>query len=197
MDELGAAFAAIDVANAADPTLFEGEPLALVQGRLADEWVLQLHPKASAPLRLAARAHHLRRWAVPRSSYPEGRPGYLRWRRDQKTRHGEELEELLGGAGVVKSTIDRACQIVVKTGLGSDPEVQHFEDAVCLTFLGTQLVPLTERLERQHMIGVIRKTLAKMSDDGKALALTMTFPENVTQLLVAAPALPPPHLACP
>ena len=191
MDIRAAALAAIDAANAADPTLLEGEPLALVQGRLADGWVLQLDPAPSDSLRLAARAHHLRRWVVPRTSYPEGRPGYLRWRRDQKTRHGEELKELLGEVGVVKSIIDRACQIVVKTGLGSDPEVQHFEDAVCLTFLGTQLVPLTERLERQHMIGVIGKTLAKMSGDGKALALTMTFPENVTELLVAALAAGP------
>jgi len=32
----------------------------------------------------------------------------------------------------------RAAEIVTKTGLGSDPEVQVFEDAVALTFLETQ-----------------------------------------------------------
>jgi hypothetical protein len=183
MDVLAAAFAAIDATNAEDPTLFDGEPLAQVQGRLADGWVLQLDPGASDALRLAARAHHLRRWVVPRASYPEGRPGYLRWRRDQKTRHADELAELLGGVGVAATTIDRACQIVAKTGLGRDAEVQCFEDAVCLTFLDTQLIPLAERLERQHMIDVIAKTLAKMSDDGTALALTMTFSSEVTELI--------------
>jgi hypothetical protein len=191
MDVLAASFAAIDAANAADPTLFDGEPLALVQGRLADRWVCRLDPAASDALRLAARAHHLRRWVVPRTTYPKGRPGYLRWRRDQKARHASELAELLGGVGVASSTVDRACQIVVKTGLGSDAEVQRFEDAVCLTFLETQLTSLAGRLERQHMIAVIGKTLAKMSADGKALALTMIFPDDVTELVVAALASDP------
>jgi len=186
MDELAAAFEAIDAANAADPTLFDGEPLAQVQGRLADGWGLQLVPTASDALRLAARAHHLRRWVVPRSSYPDGRPGYLRWRRDQKTRHAEELAELLGAVGVGAETIDRARLIVTKTGLASDPEVQRFEDAVCLTFLDTQLGSLAERLERVHMITVIQKTLAKMSADGIALALAMRIPDHLAELVGAA-----------
>ena len=45
-------------------------------------------------LLLAARAHHLRRWELPRDSYPVGRAGYLRWRRDQKAapRHGRRRD---------------------------------------------------------------------------------------------------------
>ena len=95
------AVSAIDSANAEDPTFVEvrGEsaPLALVHGRLAAEWIERLVPDASEALRLAARAHHLRRWAVPRSSYPEGRAAYLRWRRDQKDRHAAEVAEALQG----------------------------------------------------------------------------------------------------
>ena len=49
-------------------------------------------PAATEAQVLAARAHHLRRWVVPRTSYPEGRAGYLRWRTDQKRRQG-----LVGG----------------------------------------------------------------------------------------------------
>ncbi len=114
MDVLAAAFTAIDEANATDPTTHDGKPLAQVQGQLADGWVLTLDSGASDALRLAARAHHLRRWVVPRSTYPEGRPGYLRWRRDQKTRHAEELGELLGAVGVDPTTIGRAREIVAK-----------------------------------------------------------------------------------
>ena len=112
-------------------------PLALAQGRLAEAWVTRLDPDASDALRLAARAHHLRRWALPRSDHPEGRAGYLRWRKAQRDRHARDLAAILNDAGVDESVSARAAQVVAKQGLGSDPEVQTFEDAVSLTFLET------------------------------------------------------------
>ena len=181
---------AIDTANAADPNEHDGEPLALLQGRLAEGWVLHLDPDASAGLRLAARAHHLRRWVVPRDSYPEGRAGYLRWRRDQKRRHAAELRELLTQSGVDSVVVERAAAIVAKVGLGSDPEVQVFEDAVCLTFLETQLGETADRLHADHMTTVIAKTLAKMSEPGKAAALTIDLDERGRDLLARALARP-------
>jgi len=178
--------AAIDAANAADPNEHDGEPLALLQGRLAEGWVVRLDPDASAALRLAARAHHLRRWVVPRASYPDGRAGYLRWRRDQKQRHAAELRELLVGASVDPAVVERAAAIVAKVGLGSDPEVQVFEDAVCLTFLETQLGDTADRLDVDHMTRVIAKTLTKMSEPGKAAALTIDLDQRGRDLLARA-----------
>jgi hypothetical protein len=178
--------AAIDAANAEDPHRGHGEPLAMLQGRLAEEWVVRLQPEASTALRLAARAHHLRRWVVPRSTYPEGRAGYLRWRRDQKQRHADELRDILGRACLETPVVDRATAIVAKVGLGSDPEVQVFEDAVCLTFLETQLGDTADRLDRDLMVGVIAKTLAKMSDAGKAAATTIDLDARGVDLLTRA-----------
>ena len=63
----------------------------------ADLQTERLLEAPSDALRIAARAHHLRRWEVPRSSYPEGRAGYLRWRRDQKARHAREVADVLAG----------------------------------------------------------------------------------------------------
>ena len=51
--------------------------------------------EASDALRIAAHAHHLRDFARARASYPEGRAGYLVWRRDQKRAHAAALAELL------------------------------------------------------------------------------------------------------
>jgi hypothetical protein len=177
---------AIDAANAADPNEYEGEPLSLLQGRLAESWVVRLDPDASAALRLAARAHHLRRWVVPRASYPDGRAGYLRWRRDQKQRHAAELRELLEGADIDPAVVERAAAIVAKVGLGSDPDVQIFEDAVCLTFLETQLDETADRLDVDHMTSVIVKTLKKMSEPGKAAALTIDLRQRGRDLLARA-----------
>lgn len=188
MDPLDAAIDAIDRANTDDPHRFEGEPLALVEGRLAHGWIQRLDDDPSAALQLAARAHHLRRWVVPRSDYPDGRSGYLRWRRDQKKRHADELAAILDDAGVDATTVARAAVIVAKTGLGTDPEVQRFEDAVCLTFLHTQLASTADRIGDDRMVPVIAKTLAKMSDHGRSLAASLEFDAHIASLVARAVA---------
>jgi hypothetical protein len=163
--------AAIDAANTADPRSHDGEPLALAQGRRAEEWVVRLDPEASDALRLAARAHHLRRWALPRSDYPEGRAGYLRWRRAQRERHARDLAAILGEARVDGSVAARAAQIVAKRGLGSDAEVQTFEDAVSLTFLETELRSVLDRLDDDAKAAdIVAKTMARMSAAGREQA---------------------------
>ena len=192
VEAIDRARSAIDAANAADPNEHDGEPLALLQGRLAEGWAARLDPDASEALRLAARAHHLRRWVVPRDSYPDGRAGYLRWRRDQKQRHAEELRELLEQVGLDPVIVARAAAIVAKVGLGSDPEVQVFEDAVCLTFLETQLGETADRLDADRMTTVIAKTLTKMSEPGKAAALTIDLDERGRDLLARAVDQHPP-----
>jgi hypothetical protein len=192
VEAIDRAMSAIDVANADDPHRHDGQPLALAQGRLADGWVVRLDPQASPALRLAARAHHLRRWVVPRASYPEGRAGYLRWRRDQKQRHAVELREILERSEIDPTIVERAAEIVAKIGLGSDPEVQVFEDAVCLTFLETQLGETAERLDAALMTDVIVKTLAKMSPEGKAAASMIDLDDRGRELLAGAVDQHPP-----
>lgn len=186
MTALAVAIEAIDAANADDPNSWGGQPLALAQGRLAHTWVVRLDPAASDALQLAARAHHLRRWVVPRSSYPEGRPGYLRWRRDQKQRHSAELGDLLSGAGLAADVVERASTIVAKVGLGTDPEVQVFEDAVCLTFVETQFDETADRLDRDRMVEVVAKTLSKMSEAGRAAALTLDLDARAATIVTDA-----------
>jgi hypothetical protein len=183
---LTAAIEAIDATNADDPNTWEGQPRALAQGRLAHAWVVRLDPAASDALQLAARAHHLRRWVVPRSTYPDGRPGYLRWRRDQKQRHAIELGEILVASGVEPGVAERATTIVAKVGLGSDDEVQVFEDAVCLTFVETQFDATADRLERELMVEVVAKTLRKMSHAGRAAALTLELDPRATAIVTEA-----------
>jgi len=161
------AIAAIDAANADDPNTIvvrgEGRPKELAHAELVSEWVVSLQPDASEALRLAARAHHLRRWTVPRTSYPAGRAGYLRWRRDLHEQHAREVGEILQGVGYDDATIARVQDLVRKRGLGKDPEVQTLEDALCLVFLETQFHDLAARLDRDKLDGVVDKTLKKMS----------------------------------
>ena len=172
---LRAALAAIDDANRADPTIVTVRdrtgPKEIIHADLVTEWVLRLRPDADDALLLAARGHHFRRWTAPRASYPEGRAGYLRWRKDLHGQHARELGVVLGDAGYDDATIARVQAIVRKDGLaraGAHDDVQVLEDALCLVFLETQLVDIAARLDPAKLPGVITKTAHKMSAAGLA-----------------------------
>ena len=166
------AIAAIDAANADDPNTIvvrgESRPKELAHAEMVSDWVVALRPDASEALRLAARAHHLRRWSVPRASYPTGRAGYLRWRRQLHEQHAREVGELLASVGYDNAAIGRVQDLVRKRGLGKDAEVQTLEDALCLVFLETQFHDLAARLDAETLDGVVDKTLKKMSPDAIA-----------------------------
>ncbi len=168
-DRLRRALAAIDARNADDPQRIQvrGElrPKELAHAELASQWVTRLRPDAGEALRLAARAHHLRRWAIPRADYPEGRAGYHRWRKALQALHAEEAGRVLAACGYGEAEIARVQALVTKRGLGRDPEVQVLEDALCLVFLETQFADLAERLEPEKLLDVTRKTLRKMSPE--------------------------------
>ena len=188
--DLAAAAAAIDAANAADPTTVEvdgrPQPLAQVHGTLAVAWLLRLDPGATPAQQLAARAHHLRRWESPRADYPDGRSGYLRWRLDAKKRHAEEVATSLAAHGFGADDIARVQQLIRKEGLGTDPAAQAHEDAACLAFLDTQLDPVALQLGDDKAIEVLRKTARKMSAAGLAAAADARLSERGRALLHTA-----------
>jgi hypothetical protein len=189
-DRLERALAAIDEANAGDPVtlVVDGEerPKELAHAQLMTQCVRRLDPAASEAQILAARAHHLRRWTVPRSSYPEGRAGYLRWRAQLKRRHAEEVGGILRGVGYDEATIERVQQIVRKEGLGRDHAVQVHEDALCLVFLQTQLEDVAAQLGEGRTVEVLRKTARKMSPAGLEAARGLDLAPAARRLLARA-----------
>lgn len=174
------ALAAIDAANADDPETIvidgQARPKEQAHAELMTAWVRRLDPDATEAQLLAARAHHLRRWSIPRSSYPDGRAGYLRWRTALKKQHAADVGDLLAREGYDDETIERVQQIVRKDGLGTDPMVQTHEDALCLVFLATQLLDLAAAQGDDKTVDIIRKTVAKMSEQGIAAARALDLP---------------------
>jgi hypothetical protein len=164
----------------------EERPKEQAHAELVTEWVERLRPDASDALLLAARAHHVRRWESPRDSYPEGRAGYLRWRKALHEHHAQLTGTILRDAGYDPATIERVQTIVRKRDLARDPEVQALEDALCLVFLETQFDELAARVEDDKMVDVVRKTLVKMSDDGKAQAGTLPLSAGANDVLERA-----------
>jgi hypothetical protein len=182
-----AAIRAIDAANADDPNVIvvdgEERPKELAHAELVTGWVRRLDPDASEALLLAARAHHLRRWTVPRASYPSGRKGYLRWRKVLHEQHAHEVAGILREVGYDDATTARVQDLVRKRGLGTDPEVQTLEDALCLVFVQTQLRDLAARLDPETLPGVVEKTKKKMSAEAIALALELELTPDERALL--------------
>jgi hypothetical protein len=182
-----AVIAAIDTANAADPNIIEAEgqaePAELVYGRRMSTTLARMAPDASGPLQIAARGQHIERWRLARKSYPEGRAGYLRWRKDAKELHARRLGEIMAEAGYGAGDIDRVGALVRKEKLKLDPEAQLLEDVVCVVFLEHYLTPFMAKTEPAKLPGILAKTWKKMSDFGHAQALKLNVPPQVLRLL--------------
>ena len=97
------------------------------------------------------------------------------------------MAEILATEGYDDATIARVQQIVRKEGLGRDEAVQVHEDALCLVFLQTQFDELIERLGHDKAVEVVAKTLAKMSERGREVALGL--PLSASGLAVVTGAL--------
>jgi hypothetical protein len=190
VDRLAAAVAAIDAANADDPSVITVDgvvrPKELAHAELMTRWVRTLDPGCSDEQILAARAHHLRRWTLPRANYPDGRAGYLRWRTALKRQHGEEVGGILRDAGYDDESVARVQAIVTKRGLGHDYAVQVHEDALCLVFHETQLAELARKMGDDKTVDILQKTAKKMSPAGLAAAHELRFSPPAAALLERA-----------
>jgi hypothetical protein len=169
---LEAALDAIDAVNAQDPRILEVRgslrPWALGEGELATQWLATLAPDASDTLRIAVRAHHIRRWETPRDSFPEGRAGYLKWRTHLYDVAAQHVSEIMREAGYDDDAIAHAVQLMHKRNLRTDAEAQTYEDVLCLVFLESQFADFAARTDDAKLATIVDKTLAKMSDAAKA-----------------------------
>jgi hypothetical protein len=182
--------AAFDALNGQDPhTVGVGEqsiPKELHDALAMTRWVETLYPKASEAVHLAARCQHLCRWEVPRSSYPEGRVSYLKWRADLKKRHAEQSTKVLQGRGYGSEMIDAVAAINLKRGLKSNPDVQQIEDALCLVFLEKQLEGYLGKWEDDKIIRILKKTWGKMSERAHEAALNLPMSDHARSLVEQA-----------
>ena len=147
------------------------------------QWVERLAPQASAALRLAARSQHVRRWSIPRDSYPMTRKGYRDWRDALARFHARTAAEVLARVGYDAHTVTRVQQLLQKERLRTDHEAQTLQDAVCLVFLEVQLEAFSRQHSEEKLLHILRRTWKKMSPPGRCLALQLDLPEATASLL--------------
>jgi tRNAThr (cytosine32-N3)-methyltransferase len=187
MDAHARARLLIDAAHAADPQrAADGRAAELLYADRMEAWVERLVAPATPALRLAARAQHLERWLVPRTTFPEGRAGYLTWRRSLYTRQAERARELLLAAGIDAAEAADVATWVSKTGLRTNRSTQALEDAACLVFLENEIGAFAGRhadYPREKFVDILRKTWRKMSPAAQAAAAALPLPEGIAGLV--------------
>lgn len=181
------ALAAIDAVHAEDPEKdASGRPRELVYAEHMSAWLARLAPQASETLSLAVRCQHLRRWAIPRGSYPEGKVGYLRWRKDETLAHAALAGEILRHAGYDGQAIKRVQSLVKKERIKHDAEAQTLEDVTCLVFLEYEFAPFASKHPEEKVIDILRKSWGKMSPQGQAAALGLKLPAPLRAIIEKA-----------
>ena len=186
------ALARFDQASADDPNreLVDGveQPRELVYSRRMTATLERFAPEAPEAVRLAAHCQHIRRWTVPRDTYPEGRDGYRRWRTDLARFHAETAAEILRAVGYDDGAVARVGALLRKERLKADPEVQLLEDVACLVFLRYYLPAFAARHDDAKLADILGKTWRKMSARGRAAALALDLEPRVRALVSMAAA---------
>ena len=174
MDPFARARELVDAAHSADPgKAADGRPAELVYADNMENWVARLAPDASPILRLAARCQHLERWSVPRKSFPDGKAGYLSWRRSLYVKQAERARQLLLQAGVPDGDAADAATWVSKANLKTNPGTQALEDAAVLVFLESEIQAFAAQhaeYPREKFVDILKKTWKKMSPTAREFA---------------------------
>jgi len=183
VSRLAQALARIDAVHAEDPGKEGDRPKELVYAERMSGWLAKLVPDASEALQLAVRCQHLRRWAIARASFPQGKVGYLSWRKQESLAHAALAGEILAAAGYGAEEVKRVQSLVKKERLKHDAEAQALEDVTCLVFLEYEFAAFAPKHDEAKLVDILRKTWPKMSAQGQQAALGLELPGHLRALL--------------
>ncbi len=177
----------MDDANAEDPRreVIDGieQPRELHFARHVYDWVTRLVARPSEALLLAARGHTLRRWTVPRDSFPKDNPGYHQWRDACTSMHARETERILIDTDYPRDIIDRVNSLILRRNWQNDAEGRTLEDADCLAFLETKLARYLDDWDDEKTVNILRGTLRKMTPQAITLACSLNLDPRCADLL--------------
>jgi hypothetical protein len=187
----------IDAANGADPNQVEADgrqwPKELLYSERMSDMLERYKPDADLVMKLAIRAQHIERWKSPRKDYPEGRIGYLQWRKDLYKIQASRTAELMQEAGYDEASSKRAWQAVAKKNIKGNPDTQLLEDVTDLVFMEHYMLEFVGKhpeYSEDKWLEIIRKTWHKMSPDAQQFALSgaVGLPESLAPLVHKAVA---------
>ena len=190
MGKLERAISIIDDENRKDPN-FEfldnvKYPKEFLYSKRMSERLDIFAPESSDIMKIAVRGHHISRWEIPRNEFSNDRKGYLQWRIKLYSFHADKVSAILKVVGYKEDFINRVSSIIKKHKLKKDPETQLLEDIICLVFLEHYFVNFARKHEEEKVIDIVKKTLVKMSEQGKKAAMEIELPEFTLSVLEKA-----------
>jgi len=184
------AIALIDEKNSEDihEEDFRGKvyPKELLYSKRMSKKLMEFEPDASEALQIATRAQHICRWKISREDYPMDRVGYLKWRETLKRMHADMTAEILKEVGYDSKFIERVSFLINKKRIKRDEESQVIEDVICLVFLEYYFEDFASKHDDKKIIGILKKTWAKMSEKGHKAALKLQYSPKATSLIKQA-----------
>ena len=182
----------IDAANNEDPNRVTADgkewPKELLYSERMSDMLERFKPLADDIMKLAIRAQHIERWKSSRQDYPQGRIGYLQWRKDLYKIQASRAAELMAEAGYDQAERDRAWQAVAKKNIKGNPDTQMLEDVTDLVFMEHYMLEFVAKhpdYDELKWLEIIRKTWLKMSPDAQQFALSgaIQLPESLAPLV--------------
>lgn len=192
-EQFNTVIAAIDAVNAEDPRSItvEGktQPFESVYAARMSATLAQLYPDASELLRIAARAQHIRRWQIPRDTYPKNREGYQKWRLELRKLHADLVGTTMQDNDYSAEDIEQVGRFLRKERLKKDAQSQALENVVDVVFLANywdDFVARHPQYDDDKLIDIVGKTLRKMSSKGHQAALALDLPDATKRIVLAA-----------
>lgn len=187
MTQLKSVLDAIDNINRADinTTVVDGisHPKELLYGQYMSVCLEEYWPNSSENLQIAVRAQHVKRWQLKRTDFPTGKQGYLTWRKALGLYHGATAKALMLEYGYSVEDAELTALIIRKQNLKSNSESQTLEDVACLVFLQYYFDAFSAKHKEEKIIRILQLTWRKMSTQGQEIALNLTLPPHLAQLV--------------
>lgn len=191
---------AIDDINRQDIniTLLESKehPKELLYGQRMSACLAQHWPQANELLQIAVRAQHIKRWHLKRTEFAQGKAGYYQWRIALGKFHAELTANIMREHGYSDEQAKRTASIICKENLKDksssqlNADSQTLEDIACLVFLEHYFDAFANNYLKQDneakIIRIVQLTWKKMSAEAHSIALKMTLPEHLADLVKKA-----------
>ncbi len=187
MTQLQNVLNAIDTINEADVnvTVVDGisQPKELVYGRYMTACLEKYWPDADEHLQIAVRAQHVKRWQLKRADFPDGKQGYLTWRKALGLYHAATAKAVMLAHGYSDLDAEATAVIIRKQNLKSNSNSQTLEDVACLVFLQYYFDEFAAKHKEHKIIRIVQLTWRKMSTQGQEIALSLNLPAHLAKLV--------------
>ena len=187
MTQLQNVLDAIDNINKEDinTTVVDGvsHPKELLYGQYMSTCLEQYWPGANEYLQIAVRAQHIKRWHLKRADFPVGKQGYLTWRKELGIFHATTAKALMLDNDYSEEASETTAAIIRKEKLKSNNDSQTLEDVACLVFLQYYFDEFAAKHTEEKIIRIVQLTWRKMSVQGQEIALSLTLPPHLAQLV--------------